>query len=92
MRWEEIRESYPGQWLVIEALEARTEGQQRRLDHIAVVERCPDGRAALQRYRLLHQEYPLRELYFVHTGREVLDIRERQWLGLRGAHASHAAG
>jgi hypothetical protein len=91
MHWQEIREQYPDQWLVIEALEAHTEDQQRYLDRITVVECCLDGGAALQRYRQLHQEYPLREFYFVHTARETLDIRERQWLGIRREYASHAA-
>ncbi len=83
MRWQEVREQSPDQWLVVEALKAHTEGQQRCLDRVAVVERCPDGSAALQWYRQLHQEYPLREFYFVHTSRETLDIRERQWLDIR---------
>jgi hypothetical protein len=47
------------------------------------VEVCPDGKAAMQRYRRLHRQYPDRELYFVHTSRPELDIIERQWLGIR---------
>jgi hypothetical protein len=38
----------------------------------------------MQRYQELHQEAPERELYVLHTDREVLDIRERRWLGVRG--------
>jgi hypothetical protein len=30
-------------------------------------------------YRQWHQPFPVREVYFVHTSREELDIRERQW-------------
>ncbi len=82
MRWVEVREQYPEQWLVIEALEAHSEGERRSLDQIAVVEICDDGEEALLRYRELHRQYPQREFYFVHTARETLDIRERQWLGI----------
>jgi len=89
MHWQEIREQYPGQWLVVEALEAHTEGQQRQIEQMAVVALCADGAAALQRYRQLHQQYPAREFYFVHTDRELLDIRERQWLGIRRGNAAH---
>ena len=89
MRWLEVREQYPNQWLVIEALEGHTEGDRRLLDRIAVIETCPDGAAALQSYRRLHQEHPTRELYFVHTTREDLDIRERWWAGIRRDHATH---
>ncbi len=89
MKWAEIRTVYPDQWLVIEALEAQTTSDQRRvLERIAVVERSASGSAAFNRYRQLHQEYPNRELYYVHTSREELDIRELQWLGVRRSHAT----
>jgi hypothetical protein len=78
MLWAEIRQAYPNQWLIIEALEAHTTpDKQRHLDCLAVLDKCPDGSAALQRYRHLHQQYSLREFYFVHTSRAELDIRER---------------
>lgn len=89
MRWSEVRQSHPDQWVVIEALEAHTEGDRRILDRIAVVERCPDGTSAMQSYRRLHRQYPSRELYFVHTSREDLQISERWWMGIRGTHATH---
>lgn len=87
MMWSEIRQAYPQQWLIVEALEAHTTPENRRiLDRLAVIDACPDGRTAMQRYRELHQQYPLREFYFVHTDREDLEIYERRWLGVRGAH------
>jgi hypothetical protein len=87
MRWPEIHTTYPNQWLVIEALTAHTENNQRHLERIAVVETCPNGATAMRRYRDLHQQYPLREFYFVHTEREELKIEEQQWLGIRRNHA-----
>jgi len=90
MLWSEVRKAYPEQWLIIEALEAHTDGNQRLLDRIIVIETCPDGASAMQSYRRLHQEYPLREFYFVHTGRENLDIKERQWVGIRRNDAAYA--
>lgn len=93
MRWTDIRKAYQNQWLVIEALQAHSdEDHHRLLDKIAVVEVCPDGSAALQSYRKLHQEHPEREYYFFHTSREQLDIRERQWLGIRRGHATATQG
>lgn len=84
MEWSEIRSLYPDQWLVVEALEARTTPDSRRqLDQMAVIERCPNGIAAMQTYRRLHQQHPAREFYFVHTSRKELDIREQHWLGIR---------
>ncbi len=83
MRWPEVQATYPNQWLVIEAMEAHTQGNRRILDHITVVEVCPDSVIAMQTYRRLHQRYPLREFYFVHTSRASLDIEERRWVGIR---------
>lgn len=88
MQWNEIRQAYPDQWLIIEALEAETVGNQRQLNRIAVVETCANGEAAFQSYRRLHQQYPVREFYFVHTSREKLEIKERYWIGVRSSHAT----
>jgi len=90
MVWAEIRKAYPDQWLIIEAIEAHTEDDRRLLDRVAVVESCSDGTAAMQAYERLHREYPAREFYFVHTGREELDIRERRWIGIRRNDAAYA--
>ncbi len=88
MLWADIRKTYPKQWLVIEALKARTNTEsQRKLEKISVIETCENGNIAMKRYRALHQEYPQREFYFVHTSRENLDIKERQWVGIRRNHA-----
>jgi hypothetical protein len=76
MKWPQVRTAYPDQWLVIEALEAHTEDRQRILDRIAVIETCSSGKAAMDCYRQLHREYPLREFYFVHTSRDTLEIVE----------------
>jgi hypothetical protein len=54
-----------------------------------VTDTCPDGSAALQRYRHLHQQYLRREFYFVHTSLAELDIREREWVGVRTNHAAN---
>ena len=89
MLWTDVRNVYPNQWLIIEALEAHTEDNRRLLDRIAVVETCADGTAALQSYRRLHQQYPLREFYFVHTNREELEIIEREWTGIRRSYAAN---
>lgn len=91
MNWTDVREAYPRQWLIIEALEAHTTEDNYRIpDRLAVIETCDDGAAAFQRYRLLHQEFPQREFYFVHTDREKLAFPERQWVGVRRGDATVA--
>lgn len=91
MHWAEIREAYPDQWLIVEALEAHTTADSRReLDRLTVVDRCATGGEALQRYRQLHQQFPQREFYFVHTSRKTLDIREQRWVGIRRGNAPYS--
>jgi hypothetical protein len=80
MKWQEIREHYPQQWLLLEAIKAHSEDNQRILEQLAVVSAFPDSVAAMQEYVQLHPEAPERELYVFHTSRETLDITERKWL------------
>ena len=85
MRWSEIRHHYPEQWLLIEAIEARSQAGQRILDDIAVVATFSDSVSAMERYTGLHHDAPQRELYVCHTTRDELEIRERHWHGIRYA-------
>ena len=83
MQWTEIREHFPHQWLLIEAVEAHSAEDQRILDDIAVVQSFPDWVSAWNGYKELHGKDPQRELYVLHTDREQPDIGEIRWLGLR---------
>jgi hypothetical protein len=85
MTWTNIRDHYPHQWLLIEALQARSEKGKRELDEMAVVDAFSDGTTALRAYLRLHRDAPMRELYVLHSDREDPDIAERVWLGLRTA-------
>lgn len=83
MQWSEIRERYPRQWLLIEAVEAHSAEGQRILDDIAVIQSFPDSVSAMEGYKKLHHKDPQRELYVLHTDRERIEIGEIRWLGLR---------
>jgi hypothetical protein len=85
MTWADVRQQYPHQWLVVEALHARSELGKRYLDELAVVDAFGDGETALRAYLRFHREAPERELYVLHSDRKELDIAERSWLGLRTA-------
>ena len=85
MNWQKVRERYPNQWLLVEAIGAHTADDQRILNEIAVVDAFADSVTALQCYQTLHHEDPQRELYVFHTDREQLDVTERRWLGVRAA-------
>jgi hypothetical protein len=83
MVWTDIRRHYPHQWLLVEALRARSKAGKRQLDEMAVVDAFPDGETALRAYLRLHRDAPQRELYVVHSDREELEINESTLLGLR---------
>ncbi|MFQ5854228.1 MAG: hypothetical protein ACE5LU_01090 [Anaerolineae bacterium] len=83
MRWNDIRNHYPHQWLLVEAIKAHSESGKRILEQLTVVNIFPDALAAMKGYVQLHRQSPERELYVLHTDRETLDITERRWLGIR---------
>ncbi|TAN51844.1 MAG: hypothetical protein EPN21_05545 [Methylococcaceae bacterium] len=83
MLWQNIRQIYPNSWLLMEALDAHTEGDQRILNQLSVIDMFDDSASALNSYRSLHKQAPQREFYVLHTSREQPDIRERHWVGAR---------
>ena len=85
MKWQEIRTHYPQQWLLVEAIQARSQANKRILEQLAVVGTFPDSVTAMQSYTQLYRKAPERELYVFHTSRETLDVTERRWMGIRGA-------
>ncbi|MCB0212175.1 MAG: hypothetical protein KDJ52_22720 [Anaerolineae bacterium] len=84
MKWEEIRRHYPHQWLLVEAIKAHSASGKRIVEDMTIVNTYPDAREAMHGYTALHEQSPERELYVLHTDREILNITERRWLGVRG--------
>lgn len=87
MHWPEARHLYPKQWVLIEAIDAKSAGDRRLVDDLAVVDRFADSSSAWRRYQELHRQQPARELYILHTDRESLDIRELASMAIRPASA-----
>jgi hypothetical protein len=85
MNWQETRRHFPHQWLVVEALQAHSCNNQRILDDIAVIQTFEDSLTAWRTYAKLHRQSPQNEFYVLHTDREILEIEERYWLGIRDA-------
>ena len=83
MKWIEIREKFPRQWLLVETTGARSEGDRRILETLAVLASFSDSTDAFNAYKQRHRETPDRELYVLHTDREQLDVKERAWMGIR---------
>jgi hypothetical protein len=75
MNWEKIRELHPGNWVVVLALDGRTEKGQRIITRFALMDVCGDDwKPAWERYKELHREDKWKEYYVLHTDREELDI------------------
>jgi hypothetical protein len=85
MTWDEVRRSQPNRWVVIEVLQAYTDMKRRIVEDISVVGVFDESPDAMQRYKALHQQFPLREYLIFHTSREVLDVEVRFWNGIRSA-------
>lgn len=84
MIWKEVKRAYPNQWVIIEAIEAHTEGDKRVIAQMTVVNNFQDdNNKALLQYLQLHRKHRERELYVVHTSRPELDIIEQRWIGVR---------
>ncbi len=78
------KKAYHNQWVIIEAIEAHTEGDRRLIAQMTVVDNFQeDNNKALLHYLQLHRKHRERELYVVHTSRPELDIIEQKWIGVR---------
>ena len=84
MRWEDVRDQFPDEWVVCEALKSRSEDGYWYIEEMALIDRFDDSTVAMKRYYELHREQPYREHGFFHTSRETLKLREK-WAGVRGA-------
>ncbi len=84
MKWQTIRTQYPDSWLLIEAIEAHTTPEKRRIvDNLAVINQFSDFYAAMDDYKQLRRQKPEKEMYVVHTDSEEIHIKEQYWAGIR---------
>lgn len=85
MTWDEIRKTFAGQWIVVEAKTARSVGGHRIVGDIAVLAAFQDPAEAQRRQLTLHRAEPAREILLTFAGWETLDIEETRWAGIRKA-------
>ena len=83
MRWEEVQERFPNEWVVLEATKAHSEEGKRYIEEVVVVDKFEDSTAAMRRYSELHKQDFHREYCFFHTSRPTFVARER-YVGVRG--------
>ena len=84
MKWEDVRQAFPEQWVLIEAVHAYTNEQNERiLEEIIPLEKFPNSPEAMKAYKEIHRKNPDRELYVIHTSRNNPNILEKKWAGVR---------
>jgi hypothetical protein len=84
MKWEDVRQAFPDQWVLIEAIHAFTnEKGERILEEVAPIKMFDNSSEAMKSYKLFHREDPSREMYVLHTSREEPNIIEKKWVGVR---------
>ncbi|WP_062107435.1 hypothetical protein [Bacillus niameyensis] len=84
MKWEDVCQAFPKQWVLIEAVHAYTNGESERiLEEIVPLKKFSNSPEAMKAYQVLHRENPARELYVLHTSRKNPNIIEKRCVGLR---------
>jgi hypothetical protein len=83
MTWEQIRAHYPDQWVIMEALQAKTDGDRRVFEQLAVLDSCVDNGELFPRYKKLRAAFPGKELIFYHSANTTMDVKIKNWYGVR---------
>lgn len=84
MKWAEVCDAFPNQWVLIEAIQAYTnDDSERILEEVAPLKKFSNSPDAMKWYQKLHHEDPTRELYVLHTNRQNPNIIEKKWVGVR---------
>ena len=85
MRWDEVRTSFPTQWVVAEALKAHSEEHRRVVEELSILAAFPRSADAMRRQLEIHRAEPSREVLIAFTGWEKLEIEEILMAGIRSA-------
>lgn len=77
MKWQDVRNLYPDQFVKIEVLDSHTEMGKQYVDDIAVIEPVEDSNATKE---LLNSK---NNILVYHTSKEKIVLEVRDGLGLR---------
>jgi hypothetical protein len=84
MKWEDVRQAFPNQWVLIEVIHAFTnKNSERILEEVAPLKKFNNSTEAMKSYKMFHREDPTREMYVLHTSKEEPNIIEKKWVGVR---------
>jgi hypothetical protein len=83
MKWEQIREHYPEQWVLVEAITAYSKNSIRHIEELSVFANFSESTLAWKEYKKLHLADPSREYYIFHTDHEAIEVKEQKFIGVR---------
>ncbi|MCC3359020.1 hypothetical protein [Bacillus sp. REN16] len=83
LKWEKIREQYPEQWVLVEAISAFSKNSTRYFEELSVISNFPESTIAWKEYKKLHLNDPSREYYIFHTDHETIEVKEQKFIGVR---------
>ncbi|RSK51759.1 hypothetical protein [Bacillus canaveralius] len=79
MKWQEVREIYPNQYVLLSVINARMVGNKKIIDDVALVRPIKDSQEATK--ELINAR---KDTIVYHTDNEELVIEVRKTSGLRG--------
>jgi hypothetical protein len=83
VKWEQVREQFPEQWVLVEAISAYSRNSIRYLQELSVISNFPESTFAWKEYKKLHLDAPSREYYIFHTDHETIEVKEQKFIGVR---------
>jgi hypothetical protein len=83
VKWEQVRELYPEEWVLVEAVSAYSEKSIRYLEELSVISNFPESTNAWKEYKKLHLAEPSREYYIFHTDQKTIEVKEQKFIGFR---------
>lgn len=83
VKWEQVRQQYPEQWVLVEAISAYSKNSIRYFDELSVISYFSDSTQAWKEYKKLHLAEPTREYYIFHTDHKTIEVKEQKFIGVR---------
>jgi hypothetical protein len=77
MKWQEVRQHFPNQWLLVQAMETRSEGGYCYWERVMVLEKFSNGSEALKGLNAYLKSHAPHDVFIFHTAREQLKLEEK---------------
>lgn len=83
MKWKQVCEQYPEQWVLVEAISAYSKNSIRYIEELSVISNFSDSTHAWKEYKKLHLAKPSYEYYIFHTDHETLEVKEQKFIEVK---------